>query len=183
MPKYYAFFYHKVALFLSILTSLQHKSKISKTNIKRGTKNKKLIHKNLHDFLNELLKNSHHISLKSSKGITQSKRHLHENKCPIRTSDCDLFLIHKSNVNFILSWITIKKPIMRITYNPIKCWVNKRKWKMIFFSSFVQLPVINVTKPPCYSSNGNEFIFLVLYHNHFTLLGKPTQGLPKNHEI
>lgn len=89
---------------------------------------------------------------------------------PIWTSECSLFLILKSNDNLIVITI-IQETIMRKTFKSIKHLINKRKRKVIFPSSFIQITVINTNTASCHNPGGYKLIFFILNHNHSTFLG------------
>src|SRR4051795_2052815 len=80
MSKKNSFINHKVAFLpiknkISFLTSLQNFIKVVQTIIKRSSIDGEIVHEHLHNFFTKAVKNSRHASLKSSRSITQTKRH------------------------------------------------------------------------------------------------------------
>src|SRR3954453_4998029 len=124
MPKNNSFINHKVALLpikhkISFLTSLQNFIKVVQTIIKGSSIDGKIIHEHLHNFFTKAMKNSRHASLKSSRSITQTKRHTSISISTERTSKSGFLLIFHSHSNLRETRITIKKTKVSLLRQPL----------------------------------------------------------------
>src|SRR3954463_3852730 len=80
VSKNYPFVNHEMALLsiehqICFFTSLQNFIKVVETVVKVGSIDVKVVHEDLHNLLTETMKYSRHTPLKSSRCITQTKRH------------------------------------------------------------------------------------------------------------
>ena len=73
-----------------------------------GSIDGKIVHEDLHNLLIETMKYSRHTSLKSSRCITQTKRHMPISISTIRKSESCLLLISSINMNLREARIPIK---------------------------------------------------------------------------
>ena len=65
--------------------------------IKRCSRHGKVIHEYLHNVLNKIKENGHHVTLKGGRGIAQPRGHLPICICPIWTTKCGIFLVTRVN--------------------------------------------------------------------------------------
>src|SRR3954470_14066630 len=104
---------HEVALLpiehqICFFTSLQNFIKIVETVVKGGSIDGKVDHKDLHNLLIETMKYSRHTPLKSSRCITQTKRHAPISISTVRTRENGLLLIRSVDMNQREARIPIK---------------------------------------------------------------------------
>src|SRR3954463_12286797 len=148
VTKNYTFVNHEMA-FLSIehqicfFTSLQNFIKIVETVVKVGSIDVKVVHEDLHNLLTETMKYSRHTPLKSSRCITQTKRHTPISISIVRTRESGLLLIRSVNMNLGESRIPIKIAKVSVFRQPLKHLINKGQRIVVLPGGLVQLPEIN----------------------------------------
>src|SRR3954467_182361 len=96
---------HQIRFF----TSLQNFIKIVETVVKGVSIDGKVVHENFHNLLTETMKYCRHAPLKSSRCITQTKRHTPISISSVRTRKGGLLLIYGVNVNLREARIPIKR--------------------------------------------------------------------------
>src|SRR3954471_17680884 len=89
-------------------TSLQIFIKIVETVVKGLSIDEKVVHENLYNLLTETMKYCRHTPLKSSRCITQTKRHTPISISTVRTRESGLLFIRGINVNLGETRIPIK---------------------------------------------------------------------------
>src|SRR3954454_16945829 len=119
-----SFINHKVEFLpiknkISFLTSLQNFNKVVQTIIKRSSIDGEIVHEHLHNFFTKTMKNSRHASLKSSRSITQTKRHASISISTVGTSKSYFLLIFLSHSNLRETRITIKKTKVSLLSQPL----------------------------------------------------------------
>src|SRR3954467_1739333 len=95
---------HQIRFF----TSLQNFIKIVETVVKGVSIDGKVVHENFSNLLTETMKYSRHTPLKSSRCITQTKRHTPISISTVRTRESGLLLICGVDVNLGEARIPIK---------------------------------------------------------------------------
>src|SRR4051812_10477851 len=113
--KNYPFVNHEMALLpinhqICFLTSLQNFIKIVETVVKGVSIERKVMHENFYNLLTETMKYCRQAPLKSSRCITQTKRHTPISISTIGTRKGGLLLIRGVNVNLGETRIPIKIP-------------------------------------------------------------------------
>src|SRR3954471_22697997 len=113
VTKNYPFVNHEMALLpinhqICFFTSLQNFIKIVETVVKGGSIDGKVVHEDLHNLLTETMKYSRHTPLKSSRCITQTKRHTPISINTVRTHESGLLLIRGVDMNLREARIPIK---------------------------------------------------------------------------
>src|SRR3954454_16462794 len=122
MPKNNSFINHKVTLLpiknkISFFTSLENFIKIVQTIIKGSPIDGEIVHEYLHNFFTKTMKDSRHASLKCSRIIAQTKRHMSISISSVRTSESGFLLILCFNNNLKKPRITIKETKMSLLDN------------------------------------------------------------------
>src|ERR1043165_9510499 len=112
---------HQICFF----TSLQNFIKIVETLVKGVFVDGKVIHENFYNLLTETMKYSRHTPLKSSRCITQNKRHTPISISTVRTRKGGLLLICRVNVNLGEARIPIKMAEVGVFRQPLKHLINK----------------------------------------------------------
>src|SRR3954470_16932387 len=144
----YPFVNHEMALLpmeneICFFTSLQNFIKIVETVVKGGSIDGKVVHEDLHNLLTETMKYSRHTPLKSSRCITQTKRHTPISISTVRTRECGLLLIRGVDMNLRKARIPIKITKVGVFRQPLKHLINKGRRIVVLSGSLVQLPEIN----------------------------------------
>src|ERR1043165_6802422 len=128
---------------ICFFTSLQNFIKIVETVVKGGSIDGKFFHEDLHNLLIETMKYSRHTPLKSSRCITQTKRHTPISISTVRIRDSGLLLIRGVNMNLGEARIPINIAEVGVFRQPLEHLINKG-WRIVVPpGGLVQLPVIN----------------------------------------
>src|SRR4051812_6477880 len=148
VTKNYPFVNHEMALLpiehqICFFTSLQNFIKIVETMVKGGSIDGKVVHEDLHNRLTETMKYSRHTPLKSSRCITQTKRHTPISISTVRTRESGLLLIRGVNMNLREARIPIKIAKVGFFRQPLKLMINKGQRIVVLPGDLVQLPEIN----------------------------------------
>src|SRR4051812_32468304 len=148
MTKNYPFVNHEIALFpikhqICFFTSLQNFIKIVETVVKGGSIDGKVVHEDLHNLLTETMKYSRHTPLKSSRCITQTKRHTPIRISTVRTRESGLLLIRNVDMNLREARIPMKIAKVGVFRQPLKHVINKGQMIVVLPGGLVQLPEIN----------------------------------------
>src|ERR1044072_2997768 len=148
VSKNYPFVNHEMALLpiehqICFFTSLQNFVKIVETVVKGVSIDGKVVHENFYNRLTETMKYCRHTPLKSSRCITQTKRHTPISISTVRTRESDLLLIHGVNVNLGEARIPIKIAEVGVFRQPLKHLINKGQGIMVLPGGLVQFPIIN----------------------------------------
>ena len=164
---------HQICFF----TSLQNFIKIVETVVKGVSIDGKVIHENFYNLLTETMKNSRHTPLKSSRCITQTKRHTPISISTVRTRESGLLLIRGVDVNLGEARIPIKKAEVGVFGQPLEHLINKGQRIMVLPGGLVQLPEIDTHS---ISNNGPlryYFIFIIRDNSHTSFFGTQWTGL------
>src|SRR3954462_9600458 len=89
------------------------------------------------------MKYSRHTPLKSSRCITQTKRHAPISICTVRTRESGLLLIRDVNMNLGEAIIPIKIAKVGVFRQPLKHLINKGQRIVVLPGGLVQFPEIN----------------------------------------
>src|ERR1041385_3486441 len=121
---------HEMALLpiehqIFFFTSLENFIKIVEAVVKGGSIDRKVVHKDLHNLLTETMKYSRHTPLKSSRCITQTKRHMPISISTVRTRESGLLMIRGVNMNLREARIPIKIAEVGVFRQPLKHLINK----------------------------------------------------------
>src|SRR3954468_3352048 len=148
VSKNYPFVNHEVALLpighqICFFTSLQNFTKILETVVKGVSIDRKVVHENFYYLLTETIKYCRHTPLKSSRCITQTKRHTPISISTIRTRKGGLLLIRSVNVNLGETRIPIKIAEVGVFRQPLEHLINKGQRIVVLPGGLVQLPIIN----------------------------------------
>src|SRR3954465_7885468 len=148
VSKNYPFVNHEMELLpiehqICFFASLQNFIKIVEIVVKGGSIDKKVIHEDLHNLLTETMKYSRHTPLKSSRCITQTKRHTPISISTVRTHENGLLLIRSVNMNLREARIPIKIAKVGVFRQPLKHLINKGQRIVVLPGGLVQLPEIN----------------------------------------
>src|SRR3954471_2731233 len=148
VTKNYPFVNHEMALLpiehkICFFTSLQNFIKIVEIVVKGGSIDGKVFHKDLHNILTETMKYSRHTPLKSSRCITQTKRHTPISISTVRTRESGLLLIRGVDMNLGEARIPIKIQKVVVFRQPLKHLINKGQRIVVLPCGLVQLPKIN----------------------------------------
>src|SRR3954470_8362684 len=148
VTKNYPFVNHEMALLLiehqiRFFTSLQNFIKIVETVVKGGSIDGKVVHKDLHNLLTETMKYSIHTPLKSSRCITQTKRHTPISISTVRTRESGLLLIRSVDMNLGEARTPIKIAKVGVFRKTLKHLINKGQRIVVLPGGLVQLPEIN----------------------------------------
>src|SRR3954466_14183374 len=148
VSKNYSFFNHKMALLpieyqIFFFTSLQNFIKIVETEVKGVSIDGKVVHENFYNLLTETMKYCRHTPLKSSRCITQTKRHTPISISTVRTRESGILLIRGVDVNLGEARIPIKIAEVGVFRQPLKHLINKDQRIVVLPGGLVQLPVIN----------------------------------------
>jgi len=108
----------------------------------RRTINSKIIHEHLHVVFKKITENAKHAPLECARGIAYAKRHPPIGKSAKGTGEYGHFLILKSNMDFKIARKTIKKTIMRFTYQALKHLVNEWQGEVVFPGRLIEPPVV-----------------------------------------
>src|SRR3954464_2220974 len=113
VSKNYPFVNHEMAILpiehqICFFTSLQNFIKIVETVVKGVSIDGKVVHEDLHNLLTKTMKYSRHTPLKSSRCITQTKRHTPISISTVRTRESGILLIRGVNLNLREPRIPIK---------------------------------------------------------------------------
>src|SRR4051812_34827039 len=130
VTKNYPFVNHEMTLLpiehpICFFTSLQNFIKIVETVVKGGSIDGKVVHEDLHNLLTETRKYSRHTPLKSSRCITQTKRHMPISLSTVRTRESGLLLVRSVNMNLGEARIPIKIAKVGVFRQPLKHLINK----------------------------------------------------------
>src|SRR4051812_46362018 len=144
----YTFVNHEMALLpiehqIRFFTSLQNFINIVDTVVKGGSIDGKVVHEYLHDLLTETMKYSRHTPLKTSRCITQTKRHTPISISTVRTRESGLLLIRGVNMNLGEARIPIKIAKVSVCRQLLKHLINKGQRIVVLPGGLVQLPEIN----------------------------------------
>src|SRR4051812_15553195 len=147
VTKNYTFVNHEMILLpikhqICFFASLQNFIKIVETVVKGGSIDRKVVHEDLHYLLTETMKYSRHTPLKSSRCITQTKRHTPISISTIRTRECGLLLIRSVNMNLREDKIPMKIAKVGV-FRQLKHLINKGQRIVVLPGGLVQLPEIN----------------------------------------
>src|SRR3954465_3499759 len=142
---------HQIRFF----TSLQKFIKIVETVVKGVSIDGKVFHEYLRKLLTETMKYCRHTPLKSSRCITQRKRHTPISISTVRTRKGGLLLIRGVNVNLGEAGIPIKIAEVGVFSQPLEHLINKGQRIVVLPGGLVQLPKINTpsisnNSPPWY---------------------------------
>src|SRR3954471_19150747 len=153
MSKNYPFVNHEMALLpiehqICFFTSLQNIIKIVETVVKGVSIDGKVVHENFYNLLTEAMKYCKHAPLKSSRCITQTKRHTHISISTVRTCEGGVLLIRGVNVNLGEARIPIKISEVGVFRQPLKHLINKGQRIVVLPGGLVQLPDINTHSIP-----------------------------------
>src|SRR3954469_11481081 len=148
VSKNYPFVNHEMALLpiehqICFFASLQNFIMIVKTVVKGVSIDGKVVHKNFYNLLTETMKYCRHTPLKSTRCITQTKRHTPISISTVRTCESGLLLIRSVNMNLREARIPIKIAKVGVFRQPLKHLINKGQRIMVLPGSLVQLPKIN----------------------------------------
>src|ERR1044072_2391742 len=148
VSKNYPFVNHKMALLpieyqIRFFTSLQNFIKIVETVVKGVSIEGKVVHENFYNLLTETMKYCRHTPLKSSRCITQTKRHTPISISTVRTRKGGLLLIRHVNVNLGEARIPINIAEVGVFRQPLEHLINKGQRIVVLLGGLVQLPVIN----------------------------------------
>src|SRR3954471_12883913 len=148
VTKNYTFINHEMALLpikhqICFFTSLQNFIKIVETVVKGVSIDGKVVHENFYNLLTETMKYCRHTPLKSSRCITQTKRHTPISISTVRTREDGLLLIRGVDVNLGEARIPIEIAEVGVFRQPLEHLINKGQRIMILPGGLVQLPLIN----------------------------------------
>src|SRR3954471_11500834 len=148
MSKNYPFVNHEMALLpvehqICFFTSLQNFIKIVETVVKGVSVDGKVVHENFYDLLTETMKYCRHTPPKSSRCITQTKRHTPISISTGRTRESGLLLIRGVDINLREARIPIKIAKVGVFRQLLKHLINKGQRIVVLPGSLVQLPEIN----------------------------------------
>src|ERR1041384_7223042 len=148
VSKNYPFVNHEMALLQiehqnCFFTSLQNFIKIVETVVKGVSIDGKVVHENFYNLLTETMKNSRHTPLKTSRCITQTKRHTPISISTVRTRESGLLLIRGVNMNLGEARIPIKIAEVGVFRQPLEHMINKGQRIVVLAGGLVQLPEIN----------------------------------------
>src|SRR4051812_44689275 len=87
----------------------------------------KVVHEDLNKLPNHIKKDSHHASLKSCRCIGHAKWYPSVCVRSIRTHEHSLLLIFRSDINLIITKISVKKAVVFMTSQSFKHLVNERQ--------------------------------------------------------
>src|SRR3954471_22053771 len=132
VSKNYPFVNHEVALLpiehqICFFTSLQNFIKIVETVVKGVSIDGKVVHENFYSLLTETMKYCRHTPLKSSRCITQTKRHTPISISTVRTRESGLLLIHGVDVNLGEARVPIKITEVGVFRQLLEHLINKGK--------------------------------------------------------
>src|SRR3954466_11624078 len=130
---------HQICFF----TPLQNFIKIVETVVKGVSIDEKVVHENFYNLLTETMKYSGHTPLKSSRCITQSKRHTPISISTVRTRESGLLLIRGVNVNLREAGIPIKIAEVGVFRQPLEHLINKGQRIVVLPGGLVHVPEIN----------------------------------------
>src|SRR3954470_16949402 len=144
----YTFVNHEMALLpiehqICFFASLQNFIKIVETVVKGGSIDGKVIHEDLHNLLTETMKYTRHTPLKSSRCITQTKRHTPISISTVRTRESGILLILSVNMNLGEARIPIKIAEVGVFRQPVEHLINKGQRIVVLPGGVVQLPKTN----------------------------------------
>src|SRR4051812_13408134 len=128
---------------ICFFTSLQNFIKIVETVVKGVSIDGKVFHEDLHNLLTKTMKYCRHTPLKSSRCITQTKRHMPISISTVRTRKCGLLLICGVNMNLGEAGIPIKIAEVGVFRQPLEHLINKGQRIVVLPGGLVQLPEIN----------------------------------------
>src|SRR3954469_23871578 len=148
VSKNYPFVNHEVTLLpiehqICFFTTLQNFIKIVDTVVKGVSIDGKVVHENFYNLLTETMKYCRHTPLKSSRCITQTKRHTLIGISTVRTHECGLLLIRGIDMNLREARIPIKIEKVGVFRQPLKHLINKGQRIVVLSGSLVLLPEIN----------------------------------------
>src|SRR3954462_11710964 len=148
VSKNYPFVNHEMALLpiehqICFFTSLQNFIYIVETVVKGVSIDGKVVHENFYNLLIETMKYSRHTPLKSSRCITQTKRHTPISISTVRTRESGLLLIRGVDVNLGEARIPIKIAEVGVFRQPLQHLINKGQRIVVLPGGPVQLPVTN----------------------------------------
>src|SRR4051812_2835277 len=110
---------------ICFFTSLQNFIKIVETVVKGVSIDEKVVHEKFYNLLTETMKYCTHTPLKSSRCITQTKRHTPISISTARTRKGGLLLIRGVNVNLGEARIPIKIAEVGVFRQPLEHLINK----------------------------------------------------------
>src|SRR4051812_13249760 len=148
VTKNYTFLNHEMALLqimhqIFFFTSMQNFIKIVETMVKGGSIDGKVVHEDLPNLFTETMKYSKHTPPKSSRCITQTKRHTPISISTVRTRESGLLLIRGVNVNLGEARVPIKIAEVGVFRQPLEHLINKGQRIVVLPGRLVQLSVIN----------------------------------------
>src|ERR1041385_7159425 len=124
-------------------TSLQNFIKIVETVVKGVSIDGKVVHENFYNLLTETMKYCRHTPPKSSRCITQTKRHTPISISIVRTRESGLLLIRGVNMNLREARIPIKIEKVDVFRQPLKHLISKGQRIVVLPGGLIQLPEIN----------------------------------------
>src|ERR1043165_9101624 len=116
------------------------------------------------------MKYCRHTPLKSSRCITQTKRHTPISIITVRTRESGLLLIRGVNMNLREARIPIKITKVGVFRQPLKHLINKGQRIVVLPGGLVQLPEINTHSISNNSPLRYLFIFIIRNHSHTSFL-------------
>src|ERR1043165_1160842 len=155
---------------ICFFTSLQNFIKIVETVVKGVSIHGKVVHENFYNLLTETMKNSKHTPLKSSRCITQTKRHMPISISTVRTRESGLLLICGVDVNLGEARVPIKIAEVGVFRRLLEHLINKGQRIVVLPGGLVQLPVINALSISNNSPLRYQFIFIIRHNSHTSFL-------------
>src|SRR3954453_21915275 len=148
VPKNYPFVNHEMALLpiehqIYFFTSLQNFIKIVEIVVKGVSIDRKVVHENFYNLFTKTMKYCRHTPLKSSRCITQTKRHTPIGISTVRSRESGLLLIRGVDVNLGEARIPIKIAEVGVFRQPLEHLINKGQRIVVLPGGLVQLLVIN----------------------------------------
>src|SRR4051812_36868826 len=130
VSKDYPFVNHEIALLpiehqICFFTSLQDFIKIVEIVVKGVSIDGKIVHENFYNLLTETMTYCRHTPLKSSRCITQTKRHTPISISTVRTRESGLLLIRGVDVNLGETRVPIKIAEVGVFRQPLEHLINK----------------------------------------------------------
>src|SRR4051812_17149726 len=181
VSKNYPFVNHEMALLpiehqICFFTSMQNFIKIVETVVKGVSIDGKVVHENFYNILTEIMKYCRHTPLKSTRCITQTKRHTPISICTVRTRESGLLLIRGVNVNLGEAIIPIEIAEVRVFRQPLEHLINKGQRIVVLPGGLVQLPVINTHSISNNSPLRYYFIFIIRDNSHTSFFWNTMNG-------
>ena len=125
---------HEMALFpvkdqVRVLTSLENFIQVLKAFVKTLSIDQEIIHENFHDVLDQVREDRHHIPMKRSWCVAETKGHSPVGERVVRAGESSLILVIRMNRDLMITRIAIKVAEIGMLGQPFKHFVNEGSGK------------------------------------------------------